>query len=1044
MTNDTERQVACQGCGTSTTTAFQCPLCQAEGATDRGFFCTQACFAKNWLEHRNTLHKSGVAVRERKPAAATAANRAAAEGTPRKARKRERATAATADDDGGAGAAAVQRATLFAPWPALPSAALCAKHHWATITPPLPLDAPRAVVRPQPSASDTLEQEGDIARYFWSALLSAAHYAAASVKSDPSLQVLVVAGDVYSAHGFAWAARCAGLTGLLQLAVSRSASTGDAPPSLLAKERRGEGESDEAAAASTDRHPSLSAYFTAHKRVVIATADVVRASASRHSTASSAVSGAASLWLASAPPNHSLLLTLPDVVEPADLQGVQTRAVFFTGPNGTGEDDEEEVEADGGDRGDEEEPKQAEAARYTYSNLEVMSENGQQPLQWSPVCVPAPGTSASSADGADEARSEGDAVRQNDARQLHAPHNPSARLDDDISTCFANGDLAGALHGLLRSFTHAPGQFEASLFYLLCSNWGAASLAHAHHRLAYVARFFADQSRRLSNAKKNGSLADAALRAVAAVVKLLPRLRDAAAESAAASASASAADNSNNNSSRVSKKSARKKVAKTEPDAAAAALIDESSVTCAFPTLATTTRATLPVPDVSAPTALELSRLANYYTHLPNLQLQATVCYLYPVASSAVLDTLARAWGLHRYLPGPSSLAVVEKARSAAALRVRQRYTMKLDAQQAEFYLVLMQLVYDALGPYSLSVDEVRRRLMWDLTLAHDAGSLEAFLQCCALLPNAEGLLLPTAKKQKVKKAAVPSADATTTPASMSATSSSSAAAAAATDTAVNGMEGGGSLAKMNALSSRQPHGKPRRETARSRTEALRCFAVKTTTFADNDFGFIELPWRQFPIAGERQRQIDRLHAAAVEEVLMAMPRTPRPMYVSDVGNLIGKWNHFNTRYDGVLGATLQVFLEAHPEAFRVVDRLVTRRTAGATEQVRVRFDNDEEQDNHHHGDDDDDDDEHDARFRRNLDRQLLTGQKGKHGKPAVELPARARKKRAVKAFNKERFNRNYKSIDASARVPGYVKRGPRRIKGRGKKANKRVVKRGS
>lgn len=975
MTGAAANAADCQGCGTRTTTAFQCPLCQAEGATDRGFFCTQECFAKNWMTHRNTLHKSGV-VREKKKEAAepTPASEAAID-TSRKGKKRARELAAaekksSSETNTAATATAAPAGMTFAPWPALPSAAACAEHGWATVNPPLPLDVPRAVVRPAAAAATTAAAASTPTRkarksrgaadasasssaapadYTWSALLAAAQYTAASLSSDASRRVLVVAGDVYSAHAFAWACRCVGLTGTLQMAVANTTLTASTA-----------NDADEA-----QRTPA--SYFTAHRRVVIATATVVRAAALHESASSTAVSGAAALWLTGAPA-HALLVTLPDVVDPEDLQGVQTRAVFFTGPSGTGEAEE-------GESGDQE------AVTYTYSAVEARYENGT-PLQWSPVTMPAPGTSTTTASNGEEegeantdAAAAAPAAAVKDARLLRALHEPAARLDDDVCTSLANGDLGGALHGLVRRYQRQPGHFESSLFYALCCNWGAAGLAHAHHRLAYVARFFADHSTRFA-AKKNGTLVDAALRAVTAVVRLLPRLRDDVAEETTAAQRTSA-----------------------------------SSAEGYMPTLASTTRAVAPVAGVSAPTVLEVARLANFYTYLPNLQLQATVCYLYDVASPAVLDAMALAWGLHRYLPGASCLAEVEKARSAAALRVRQRYTSKLDAHNAGFYVTLMHFVYDAVGPYSLTVEEVRRRLLWDLTLAHDAGSLEAFLQCCALLPTTEGKLLPAARKQKVRAAEPPAG----------ASSSSDAVA---------------------ALSSRQKPqpGGEQRETAQSRTALLRCYAVKTTVAAAaKNYGFIELPYKTFPITGERLRQVERLHRLAVEEVLMAMPRVPRPMYIGDVGNLIGKWAHFNTRFDGVLGATLQVFLETHPDAFRVVGRLVTRRTTGATEPVRIRFDGDEDRDDGH----DSDDDEKGNR-RRGSDRQLLTGQKGKNGKTSVELPARARKKRAVKEFNKSRFNRNYKSIDASARVPGYVKHAPRRIKGRGKKANKRTVKRGN
>ncbi|CBZ23218.1 conserved hypothetical protein [Leishmania mexicana MHOM/GT/2001/U1103] len=968
------RQVACQGCRTQTTTAFQCPLCQAEAAADRGFFCTQECFATNWLQHRNTLHKSGV-VREaqRPPAGAAAAASAGATEKGRKARGGKRSRAGDEASSGTGTDASVDKGatagSVFTPWPPLPNAAVCRQNSWAQVTPELPLDVPRAVVRPVVAEAAKGDAGQSLQRCMWPAMLAAAQYVALSVQRNvaPSaMQVLVVAGDVHSAHAFAWAARCVGLAGMLKLTVSEqpteSSATTTSSSSITAS-----------TAVATAASPSR--YFTSHRHIVIATSAVVRASALTQTSSSTAVSGAASLWLTGAP-SRSLLVTLPDVVDAEDLQGVQTRAIFFTGPAGPTSSDAEKDDGNGG------------GVSYTYTSLEVLCED-RQPLCWQPVTLPAPGSSTPST---------ATAVNGGAAAVAAA----ASCLDDDVCTCFANGDMAAALQHLVRCYQHQPGHLESKLYYTLCCNWGAASLVHAHHRLAYVARFLCDCSVRFE-APKNATLADAALRAIAAVCRLLPRMADVEAEEAAARAAADASgkESTEDGAAAAANKSKKPRLQKSEVAAAAPYA----------PSLASTTRPTpAVVSGVSAPSAQEVARYANYYTHLPNLQLQATVCHLYPIASPAMLDTFAMAWGLYRYLPGPSSLNGADHARSAAVRRVRQRFTTKLDSASGVFYVILMHLVYDAVGPYSLPVDEVNRRLQWDLTLAHDAGSLEAYLRCCGLLLADDGLLLPTSSKQRVRT--------------------------------IN--DGGRAATAPAALSSRL---KVARETTQSRTEQLRCFAVKSmagtsgaaAVASSGNYGVIELPWKTFPITGERQRQVARLHQAAVEEVLMAMPRVPRPMYIGDVGNLIGKWMHFNSRFDGTLGVNLQAFLEQHPEAFKVLGNIVTRRTAGKTEQVRIRFDDDDA-----HGNDDSDDDT--DRARKTRDRQLLTGQKRSKsgGKGTVELPARARKKRAIKEFNKERFNRNYKSIDPSARVPGYVKRGPRRIKGRGKKPNKRGVKRGA
>ena len=50
----------CEGCNAVDTTTLQCPLCEATGVTEVGFFCTQLCFKKHWMKHRDKYHPSGV------------------------------------------------------------------------------------------------------------------------------------------------------------------------------------------------------------------------------------------------------------------------------------------------------------------------------------------------------------------------------------------------------------------------------------------------------------------------------------------------------------------------------------------------------------------------------------------------------------------------------------------------------------------------------------------------------------------------------------------------------------------------------------------------------------------------------------------------------------------------------------------------------------------------------------------------------------------------------------------------------------------------
>uniref|UniRef100_A0A146L6K7 Uncharacterized protein n=1 Tax=Lygus hesperus TaxID=30085 RepID=A0A146L6K7_LYGHE len=130
---------------------------------------------------------------------------------------------------------------------------------------------------------------------------------------------------------------------------------------------------------------------------------------------------------------------------------------------------------------------------------------------------------------------------------------------------------------------------------------------------------------------------------------------------------------------------------------------------------------------------------------------------------------------------------------------------------------------------------------------------------------------------------------------------------------------------------------------------------------------------------------------------------------------------------------------------------------ASNAKPIKIRYDNDDNVQTNLDSDEDGDDQDDDKTIRKQktLDHALLTGRvrnnttSGTTSRAkAVEemlqrLPGRARKKRAKKVANAARFNKNYKPFDRSAHVPGYIKHGPRKVKGRGKKPNKRVHKRG-
>lgn len=216
----------------------------------------------------------------------------------------------------------------------------------------------------------------------------------------------------------------------------------------------------------------------------------------------------------------------------------------------------------------------------------------------------------------------------------------------------------------------------------------------------------------------------------------------------------------------------------------------------------------------------------------------------------------------------------------------------------------------------------------------------------------------------------------------------------------------------------------------------------------------LPMPWVRLPTTAEASLHRQRLTRLAAEEILSGMPKESHiPMYIGDVGKLIGKWNHFNAKYDGVLGVGLRDFLEAHPQHWAVIDDVVTRRHSGCVAPVKLRYDENADHLDDSEGDDGDQGGAKQRRRDKNADgangkkKKRWLSQKEKRSKMEardLEKSSRARKKQLVKAFNHSRNNKNYKRMDPSARVPGYVKRVKGKTKGRGKKANIRNYKRGS
>lgn len=880
--------LTCQGCD-GVASQFQCPLCQAEGSKENGFFCTQTCFATNWLAHRNSFHKKGVA-REIKKDSAKEPGETKSADTRKRAREAPAAAATPAEEEEEEGEVRLH----YPPWHPLPSATECQKNKWAQVDPALDKSCPRAIV------STTV---GDEQYALWPAAVAAAVHIAPQLRQDPALQVLVVAGSAPTAHAFAWAARsCGGLTGHLRLAVTTA---------------------DEALA-------TPSSWFTAQRRVMVVTHAVLQHTG-----------GVASAWLTTA---KSLLVTLPDVPTADAVQGVDTRAVFF-------------VSADKSDTGSAWAAE--EKATHTLSLMAPAALYGEDaaldPAQLLQI-------------------QESDALRfypvgytPEAAERERELAGPPPRLDNDLATAIANGDTGAVVQHVARIYSHAPGCTEEVLRHALRCDWGALSVTHLQHRLAHLLRALCDQSSHFeSSGTKATSLADVALRTIAYLSHVAPPIAVEEEETAPPAAAAPAAKQKAGSSQKGAKRN------KTEAKATAAA----AAVGPRMPTIRTT--------EVSA---ADKKKYKNYYSQAADLQLQATLCYIFPLAPLSLVDALGTAWGLTRCLAGLAALRPVLKATGAtyrqdAIARLESRYGAKQSPAYANYLSVLMLLCYDAVAIYSLSLEEMERRLLWSLTVGPDVDDLRQFLANCFLLPEA----VLDVKKGKKKAAAVTSRQVQVASPAM---------------------------LLYDAHEVKAP--RPRSTTSRATQPE-----------------FVELPWKSIPLSGERRRQHEKLREIAVTEILMAMPPQPRPMFIGELGNLIGKWSAFNARFDGALGISLSTFLESQKEHFTLVGTLVTRKKAGKTEQVRLHFNNDH--------DEDDSDNEDGGRKAR--DRKALTG--GKTGSGGREIGRRAQKKNIVKEFNRSRFNKNHKPFDPSARVPGYVKHGARRITGRGKKANKRNYKRSS
>lgn len=396
-------------------------------------------------------------------------------------------------------------------------------------------------------------------------------------------------------------------------------------------------------------------------------------------------------------------------------------------------------------------------------------------------------------------------------------------------------------------------------------------------------------------------------------------------------------------------------------------------------------RAAKHLPRIEPPSATPGGR-----TFVP-LYLDATLTYCYPHMPRATVDELAAAWGLTKLgvVPGPKALAVADKLRNAACHRIRSHYAAKAGTLETSFLLTLSNIIADASRRHSLTVRDVADATLWGYAVEPLHGPLEHFLAVAQLV-------FPPAELQGFHK---------------------------------------GKMTSAAKISKTQLKKKPVVDISYVNDSTL--VRVHPTATA------VQLKRLEWPLLGARRRRVKLNTSMALDELLAAMPSHTIPMFIGDVGKLIGAWTRFNARFGTLLPLTLQAFLEDHPEHFTVVGTLVSRNKESKTAQIKMRYDNDPEEA--------DSDDERgksmlDKLHRSEKGKIKMEGIRTRRGLKAAEdklknsksMSKRASKKRLKQLRNQARYNKNQKGFDHSAKVPGYDKPKGKKVKGRGRKANVR------
>jgi hypothetical protein len=373
-------------------------------------------------------------------------------------------------------------------------------------------------------------------------------------------------------------------------------------------------------------------------------------------------------------------------------------------------------------------------------------------------------------------------------------------------------------------------------------------------------------------------------------------------------------------------------------------------------------------------------------TAASEVYLQATLCYCYPHLTKAFVDDLAQCWGLTPVgvVGGVHKLRTFERLRAEGTHKVRTAYKPRLGDDVCEFLLTVHQFLADCTKKKVMTVAEVGAALMWDELLAAQCGTLINFLIACHLL-NKETLSKSVVAQEGAKKI---------------------------------GRKSAAALA----------HG----------------FTMASFVQPPLKAKYDKLPRMVLPLLQAGRRKLDLMTSAALDEILMAMPPKCMPMYIGEVGNLIGVWTKFNSKFGGKLGVTLSTFLEAQTGHFKVIGNVVTRLQESKTAQIKIRHDVQNE---------DDSDDEREKAKRReqkaSKHKKKTPGtDKKRAGLQMAErtirdnknMPGRSKTKKIKSLRNKARHGKNVRTVDAQQKVKGYTKPSAKKLTGRGRKVNMRAI----